>query len=173
MLKEFGLSIKNARLTKDLSLRDLSELTGLDHSYISRLEKGDSMPSHDTIIKLSQALAIPENELMILAGYIPNEELTERISKILKKNKEERLLRGGEAVRGKYIEYSKTENSPEDKIKNAVSDDPELLSFWQDLSQREDLKTLFKQSKDMSPEAIKRIIKYIKMVEDEEATEEF
>jgi transcriptional regulator with XRE-family HTH domain len=30
MIKEFGETIKNARLAKDLSLRDLAELTGLD-----------------------------------------------------------------------------------------------------------------------------------------------
>ncbi len=67
----------------------------------------------------------------------------------------------------------KTEPSPEQKIHAAVSDDPELLAFWQELSEREDLQTLFRQTKDLSPEAIKRVIRYIKMVEDEEAAEEF
>lgn len=64
-------------------------------------------------------------------------------------------------------------NTPEQKIKNAISDDPELSDFWESLSQREDLKILFKQTRDMSPEVIKRIIRYIKIVEDEEASEEF
>jgi len=59
------------------------------------------------------------------------------------------------------------------KVHAAVSDDPELLAFWQELSEREDLQTLFRQTKDLSPEAIKRVIRYIKMVEDEEAAEEF
>jgi transcriptional regulator with XRE-family HTH domain len=62
---------------------------------------------------------------------------------------------------------------PEQKIKDALSGDPELSEFWESLSQREDLKILFKQTRDMSPEAIKRIIRYIKIVEDEEASEEF
>lgn len=72
MIKEFGKTIKNARLTKDLSLRDLAELTGLDHSYIGRLEKNSSMPSRETVAKLAKALNIPEDELMIKAGYVPN-----------------------------------------------------------------------------------------------------
>lgn len=68
---------------------------------------------------------------------------------------------------------TRNETTPEQKIKNALSGDPELSEFWESLSQREDLKILFKQTRDMSPEAIKRIIRYIKIVEDEEASEEF
>lgn len=72
MLKEFSTTIKTARLTQNLSLRDLAELTGLDHSYIGRLEKGIPTPSRDTVIKLAKALKIPENTLLIKAGYMPN-----------------------------------------------------------------------------------------------------
>ena len=68
---------------------------------------------------------------------------------------------------------TRNETTPEQKIKDALSGDPELSEFWESLSQREDLKILFKQTRDMSPEAIKRIIRYIKIVEDEEASEEF
>jgi len=103
MIKEFGETIKNARLAKDLSLRDLAELTGLDHSYIGRLEKNSSTPSRETVTKLAKALNIPENELMVIAGYIEAEdkELKEKILEVLEKNKKERLLRGGEAIRKK------------------------------------------------------------------------
>jgi len=68
---------------------------------------------------------------------------------------------------------NRNESTHEQKILDAVSNDPELLDFWKDLSKRDDLKMLFKQTRDLSPDAIKRIIKYIKMVEDEEAAEEF
>ena len=70
-------------------------------------------------------------------------------------------------------DYLLGHNFPKQKIKNALSDDPELSEFWQELSEREDLKILFRQAKDMSPEAIRRIIRYIKIVEDKEASEEF
>jgi transcriptional regulator with XRE-family HTH domain len=69
MLKEFSSTIKTARLKQDLSLRDLAELTGLDHSYIARLEKGGPKPSRDTVLKLAKALKIPENTLLVMAGY--------------------------------------------------------------------------------------------------------
>lgn len=73
MAKKFGSIIKRARLEKDLSLRALAELAGIDFSYISRLEKGSHTPSRDTVIKIAKALDIPVNELMIAAGYMPDD----------------------------------------------------------------------------------------------------
>lgn len=71
MTQEFGSIIKNARRKKDLSLRDLGSLTGLDYSYIGRLEKGGPKPSRDTVIKLADALNISKDTLLIKAGYAP------------------------------------------------------------------------------------------------------
>lgn len=59
--------------------------------------------------------------------------------------------------------------TPEQRIEYVISDEPDLLEFWQELKQREDLQLLFKQVKPLSEESIKRIIRYIKMVEDEES----
>lgn len=60
------------------------------------------------------------------------------------------------------------ERSPADKIKKALSDDPELANFWDKLSEREDLQLLFKQTKDMSPKGVKQVIRIIKAIEEEE-----
>ncbi len=62
--------------------------------------------------------------------------------------------------------------NPEEKIKDAIKGDEDLLSFWDVLAKRDDLQLLFKQTKNLPPETIRRIIKYIKLVEDEEATED-
>jgi len=62
--------------------------------------------------------------------------------------------------------------SPEEKITAALVDDPELFDFWQELKEREDLQLLFKQVRPLSQETIRRIVRYIKMVEDEEAMED-
>lgn len=67
----FGTIIRNARLSKDLSLRDLSKIADLDYSFIGRLEKSESSPSRATIEKLSKALDISEKDLLISAGYLP------------------------------------------------------------------------------------------------------
>jgi transcriptional regulator with XRE-family HTH domain len=58
--------------------------------------------------------------------------------------------------------------TPEMKIKEAIRDDEELLTFFNELSKREDLKLLFKQVRPLKKETVKRIIRYIKIVEDEE-----
>jgi repressor LexA len=73
-MKTFGSLIQKARLQKDLSLRDLSELAGLDYSYISRIEKGYN-PSKESVIKLSKALHLPEKKLLSIAGYSPKIDL--------------------------------------------------------------------------------------------------
>ncbi|WP_420544255.1 helix-turn-helix domain-containing protein [Tepidanaerobacter acetatoxydans] len=62
--------------------------------------------------------------------------------------------------------------TPADKISESVSDDPELAKFWDELKEREDLQLLFKQTREMSPEDIKKIIRIIKAIEDEEAADD-
>jgi hypothetical protein len=55
------------------------------------------------------------------------------------------------------------------KITAALQSDPELLEFWEELSRRNDLRLMFKQVRDLSPESIRRVIRVIKAIEDEEA----
>lgn len=72
-------------------------------------------------------------------------------------------------VSADYILYGKDDDSPLKKIALALEDDEELLSFFNELSKREELKLLFSQVKPLKKETIKRIIKYIQIVENEEA----
>lgn len=81
MMVTFGNLIKVKRLNKDYSLRSLADITGLDHSYIGRLEKGESKPSRETVTKLSTALDIPLDELLIAAGYHPYNQQVGRINR--------------------------------------------------------------------------------------------
>lgn len=57
------------------------------------------------------------------------------------------------------------------QIAKALEDDEELLVFFNELVKRDELQILFKQVKPLKKETIKRIIKYIKIVEDEEDQE--
>lgn len=67
-------------------------------------------------------------------------------------------------------QYSSTNvnNEAAKRISGALNDDPELAEFWDSLKDREDLQLLFKQTKDLSPNDVKKIIKIIKAIEDEE-----
>ncbi|MZP31217.1 helix-turn-helix domain-containing protein [Heliobacterium undosum] len=62
--------------------------------------------------------------------------------------------------------------SPIQYIESSLSDAPELSVFFHELKQRDDLQLLFKQVRPMSPEDIKKIIRVIKAIEDEEAQED-
>ncbi|MCK8824691.1 helix-turn-helix domain-containing protein [Fuchsiella alkaliacetigena] len=55
------------------------------------------------------------------------------------------------------------------KIKQALADNPELMEFWEEVSTREELLLMFKQTKDLKPSSIKRIIEIVKLIEEEEA----
>jgi transcriptional regulator with XRE-family HTH domain len=55
------------------------------------------------------------------------------------------------------------------RISKALKDEePELVEFWQELKEREDLFLLFKQARELDDDDIKRIIRIIKVIEDEE-----
>ncbi|MDI3548175.1 MAG: hypothetical protein PWR10_1827 [Halanaerobiales bacterium] len=74
-----------------------------------------------------------------------------------------------EIAAGKEVAgYLDKNNKNNDKIKAALSDDPELADFWDKLSEREDLQLLFKQTKDMDPAGVRQIIRIIKAIEEEE-----
>lgn len=59
-------------------------------------------------------------------------------------------------------------NESNEKITTYVNDDPELSEFWNTLKEREDLKLLFKQTKKLAPNDVKKIMRIIKAIEDEE-----
>ena len=59
--------------------------------------------------------------------------------------------------------------NPADKITRAVANEPDLVMFWEEMQKRKELKLLFKQIKDLPPEDIRRIIRIIKAIEDEDA----
>lgn len=68
-----------------------------------------------------------------------------------------------------YLLGGTNERSSADKIKKALTDDPELSDAWEKISQREDLQLLFKQTKDMDESSIRQVIRIIKAIEDEES----
>ena len=49
-------NIKRLREEKNISIRELARLSGVDKSTIIRLERGETIPSQITILKISRAL---------------------------------------------------------------------------------------------------------------------
>ena len=61
--KQFATKVKAIRLSKKLNKSKLSELAGLDISYIGKIERGEKSPNLRTIVKLAKALNVPVKDL--------------------------------------------------------------------------------------------------------------
>lgn len=71
----FGQFLKELRKQRKLTIRQLDLYSGVSHSYLSQLERGDrGTPSPDILKKLSAPLGVSYEELMIRAGYITEEQ---------------------------------------------------------------------------------------------------
>ena len=55
----------------------------------------------------------------------------------------------------------------ENEIKQALENNPDLIQFWEQLSERNDLQLLFKQTQNLSPEAIRKVVEFMQMIENE------
>lgn len=72
---KFGLKIKEARKNKKWSVYDLAAAIGVKSpGYISRIEGRGEIPGSDMIVKISEALNIDTEELLILAGQEKGKE---------------------------------------------------------------------------------------------------
>lgn len=72
--KGLGAKIRELRKEKKLSLRLLGERTGLDHSYIGRIERGEiSSPSLDTLERIANVLEVEVSSFFGDKGDIPEE----------------------------------------------------------------------------------------------------
>jgi len=71
--KSNGLSriIKQHRVLIPLTLQELAQISGVSPSYLGRIEKNERFPSASVLKKIAQPLGFSENELFILAGYLP------------------------------------------------------------------------------------------------------
>lgn len=71
---DFGERLRKLRLQQGLNQRDLANQVGIDFTYLSKIETGKmSPPSQETIRKLAKALDTDEDELLVLAGRVPDD----------------------------------------------------------------------------------------------------
>ena len=61
----FGEIIKTSREEQNLLLRQVSALTGIDQSIISKFEKGERKPSREQVLKFAEIYNLSENDLII------------------------------------------------------------------------------------------------------------
>lgn len=66
--KVVGEKIKEARIKKGLTQKELSEKTGLSRSYISDMENGRYIPSVKTLLTVAKELKVNLNFLTKIDG---------------------------------------------------------------------------------------------------------
>jgi ribosome-binding protein aMBF1 (putative translation factor) len=64
IMKGFGRHLKELRERKSLSLRQLEAITGLDHSFIGKMENAGANPSLVTLFLLADGLGVDVTELV-------------------------------------------------------------------------------------------------------------
>lgn len=70
----FGRFIRDLRKKRGMSQKDLADGTGIDFTYLSKIENCKmAPPSEKTIIAIAEALDADSDELMRLAGKIPSD----------------------------------------------------------------------------------------------------
>ncbi len=75
MTQTFGRLIRQARKDKGYSQRELASILSVDFTYLSKLEndRADYPPKEDVIRALARNLNLGEEELIFLAGRIPQQ----------------------------------------------------------------------------------------------------
>ena len=71
---KFGIYLRNLRQEKGFSLNQLALKSGVSNAHISRIERGlRPAPSPEIIEKLAEALNADYKEMLVMAGYLPEQ----------------------------------------------------------------------------------------------------
>ncbi|MBU5227807.1 helix-turn-helix domain-containing protein [Clostridium senegalense] len=61
---DIGLKIKELRISKGLTRKSFSELTGISPSYIEQIESSKKTPTIETLLKITSAFNLTVSELI-------------------------------------------------------------------------------------------------------------
>lgn len=85
-LQSIGRNIRRYRLKKKLRQEDLAELAGLSINYVGAVERGEKIPSLETLIVLINALDVSADMVLsdvVSVGYTVKESLlSEKLDKL-------------------------------------------------------------------------------------------
>ena len=68
--EELGTFIRERRFSLRLSLRRLSEESGISNPYLSQIERGLRKPSAEVLRQIARALAVPTEQLYVRSGIL-------------------------------------------------------------------------------------------------------
>ena len=56
--EHFGKRMREIRVSKGISIQKVADDVGIQRNYVSQIEKGDKLPSTDTMIRIANALNV-------------------------------------------------------------------------------------------------------------------
>ena len=62
--KKLGENLKKIRMNKDIRQVKIAKILGVDRSFVSNIENGNTNPTLSTIANLAKALGVSTNELL-------------------------------------------------------------------------------------------------------------
>jgi len=74
---EIGKTLKQQRLSLELTLRELAARSGISASHLGRVERGERFPSGHILRKIAKPLGFEESLLMVTAGYLSPDSSSE------------------------------------------------------------------------------------------------
>jgi transcriptional regulator with XRE-family HTH domain len=83
-MREFGVRLTQFREKRKLSITELARSVGVDYMQISRYEKGQSLPSLDTAVRISNVLEVSLDLLATGTEAVPirNAQLFQRMREL-------------------------------------------------------------------------------------------
>lgn len=73
MTQTLGKRIRELRLQEGLIQKDLAAMVGMEVTYLSKIESDRVVPGENMIRDLSKALSANVDELLLLAGKVPED----------------------------------------------------------------------------------------------------
>ncbi len=89
--KLLGKRIKEIRISRHLTQEELSELTDIGASSISKIESGYFHPSDENIVKIAAALKVKPYKLYMFNHQKSRQELIEEITELLNNATDEEI----------------------------------------------------------------------------------
>ena len=93
--RRFGARVRGLRKRAKLTQERLGELSGVDHKYLSRVERGVVNPSVETLFKLADGLGVEPAELVTFGDRpTPDEarrQLHEQLTDLVERGNDRKL----------------------------------------------------------------------------------
>ena len=83
--KKLGQRIRTIRENNKLTQETLAEMTDLSNNYISNIERNESIPSLQTLVKICSVLRVTPDYVLLDSIYTAKEYLKDDIAKKLMK----------------------------------------------------------------------------------------